>query len=188
MEGITLHKNCNSCREQIVKICTHDSISKCPSFLRQLKNVEVKAETWSNHWELQIFGDGNSSHLQIRYMCVINRYTVDAVWRTRRRRREKFQLWKGYLCDKWRGPSWYGVNSGWISSPSFCSSAAPSALLDIFLSLSLSRLALPVELTQNPLSIALQTRIASVPLRSQCTCSVQFLVETNQLQLRFQKP
>ncbi len=25
---------------------------------------------------------------------------------------EKFELWKGYLCDKWKGPSWYGVNSG----------------------------------------------------------------------------
>jgi hypothetical protein len=54
-----------------------------------LKNGEVKAETWSNHWELQIFGDGNSSHLQIPYMCVINRYTVDAVWRTKRRRRRR---------------------------------------------------------------------------------------------------
>jgi len=28
----------------------------------------------------------NSSHLQIPDMCVINRYTGDAVWRSRRRR------------------------------------------------------------------------------------------------------
>jgi hypothetical protein len=133
-----------------------------------------KLKTWSNHWELQIFGDGNSSHLQIRYMCVINRYTVDAVWRTRRRRREKFQLWKGYLCDKWKGPSWYGVNSGWISSPSFRSSAAPSAPLDIALTLSLSRLALPVELSNSKSAFNRSSDqnclgTLKIPMHLQCT-------------------
>jgi hypothetical protein len=60
--------------------------------LRQLKNVEVKAENLKQSLGNPIFGDGNSSHLQIPYMCVINRYTVDAVWRTRRRRRREILI------------------------------------------------------------------------------------------------